>query len=278
MSGQGSQDESTPNATWAVQPLDVEALGAVRRFPGLRVCQDGSGQLWLIGGKLTPAQDRVVRGLPVLGRYRLDGERRLIPQDKHVPVGRLPRGPWQPLDRWLGIKAPTAGLPVASIGKAPLRLVRLEAAQPPMGQPWDEPANALLTTAEAWARWAGSASEVRLRCLRFAAASDGRVLVLGQPTPDESGVRGLERGGIVVPCGWGWSPSVSPAIVRQALGLQKDELLWWPAQGPPERLAGEAFVQACRSAARLTAQSLAADAPQAQRPEPGQLPAEGHGP
>ncbi len=76
-----------------------------------------------------------------------------------------------------------------------------------------------MTTANAWANFAGGAAQVRLSSLRFAMAEDGRVAIVGLPLPAIPGVFYCAFQGIAAPAGWIWSPPVDAAVLGELLGL-----------------------------------------------------------
>jgi hypothetical protein len=104
----------------------------------------------------------------------------------------------------------------------------------------------------AWARWAGAAALVRLARLRFAASSDGRVVVHGAPLPPLDGRRFTQTEGVAVPCGLAWSPPVGGPVLRELLGLREGDLALFEPGGTYELIEASAFVPASRSAARRT--------------------------
>ncbi len=170
-----------------------------------------------------------------------------------MPCARLPLdAEWVGLRSWINVELPALLPSAAAVNKLRLRLVRDGAEIPP---------DAILLGLDAWAHWAESAPAVRLRLLRFAAATalalDGlgpaQVLVLGQPLPPLPGARLISKAGVLIPVGWQWQPAVDPAVVRQLFGLRTDELALWPdAHAPVSIIPAEAVVPASRSAARLT--------------------------
>lgn len=227
------------------------ALGPLRTFANLAVAEAGE-TLWLGGN--TPAEEPLslpLAALPATGRFEMaepaDGQTLRRPGER-VPCGTLPPGlSWEPLAQWLTVVLPGTRLPALAPASVPLRLLR---------SALELPAGALLTDAAAWAAWAGRASDARLGPLRFAAAADGAVFIVGDPLPAVSGVRCVVREGVAVPAGFRWEPVVSPATVRRVFGLAADDTLLWTEPGGPTVLAAEQFVPASRSAARMTAETL----------------------
>jgi hypothetical protein len=61
-----------------------------------------------------------------------------------------------------------------------------------------------------------------------------------------------------VPAGFAWKPAVSPEVLARRFGGSGDALVVWNEDGTIVRLHGEQFVQASRSSARATEQSLGA--------------------
>ena len=233
---------------WAVQlPQGAAcAAGALRLRGDVRACETG-GALWLRGDDLSEELDLELRKLPGARRYTVNADESVTPVGRALPVADLPGGPWSALSTWL---APHPQ-PAALAGRVGARLsLRLERAET------EQPATVLLTTAAAFADFAAAAPAVRLRPLRFAAASDGRVVLWGTPLPPMPGRRYADRAGVAVPCGFAWSPSLEPAVLRALLGLATGDLALFHEDGSYEHVGAGAFARAGRAAARATAAAL----------------------
>jgi hypothetical protein len=156
----------------------------------------------------------------------------------------LPEGDWRPLDQWLRVELPLAGLPAGPPGPVAWRLCRDE-------RPRES--NLLLATAEAWGIYAATAAQVRLDRWTFAADEQGRVLIRGLPLPPIAGQFYCEEEGIAVPAGWRWDPPLAAAVLRAAIGLAGRDLALLGPDGTCSIVREADWVRATRSAARLTA-------------------------
>ena len=233
---------------WAVRLPSAESQNAVRlwRVPGVEVCA-AERFFWLRGHELEEALELRLRSLAGAERFAVLPDGQLCAPGALVPHGWLPRGPWVALNAWLTVEPPVAGLAGRLAEQIPLHLVRsADVAEP----------DAILTDIARWESYAGTAPQVRLDRWLFAAAGDGRVLVCGRPVPPIPGLRLVERERILTPAGWTWSPDVEPAIVRSACGLQPGELMLWHENGRWERIPGDEFIRAARSAVRKTAEAF----------------------
>jgi len=232
------------NARFALALPQVEAacLAAVRRWPGLEVCE-AAGTVWLRAPHLDDDQWEFCRRLPGADRYTLADDGRLLRVGMLVPHGRPPAGPWRPIVQWLGVELPTTDSPPPPPPPAPLALVRSTVERAPT---W------LLTDLETWTAYAATAPQVRLACWSVAADPAGRVEVRGTPLPPLPGARFVETDGIAVPLGYAWSPGVPAALLRQAFRLEHGDALLWTADGTRRRIAAGDWVRATRSAVRLT--------------------------
>lgn len=231
-------------SAWAVRMARADAAGAagLRRRPDVRVCDQGEW-VW-VRGEGTGEDGGVALARLRGERYEVDAHGRVRPTGMRIPTGHLPAGTWVAAREYFRVKAQTAAMPAAVGETVALRLVRAEHV---------EEAGAVLTTVERWAAYAGTAPEVRLRRLEFAVSERGDVLVRGTPLPAVVGVMCVEKDGVVVQCGWRWEPAVDAATVRRVLALQEGEVALMREDGEWERLRGEHFVAASRSAARLSA-------------------------
>lgn len=233
---------------WAVRLPSAGAQNAVRlwRVPGVEVCAV-ERMVWLRGGELDEALELRLRSLPGAERFSVLPDGQLCSPGALVPRGRLPRGPWVALNAWLVVEPPVAGLAGRLAESVPLHLVR----SAEVGEP-----DAVLTDLARWESYACIAPQVRLDRWLFTAAGDGRVLVCGRPLPPIPGLRLVERQRVLTPAGWTWSPKVEAVIVRSAGGLQPGDLMLWHVDGRWERIPGEEFVRATRSAVRKTAEAF----------------------
>jgi len=212
----------------------------------VRACEAGDA-LWLRGDDLSEELDLDLRKLPGARRYTVNADESVTAVGRQLPADDLPRGPWSALSDWLAPKPQ----PAALAGQVEARLsLRVERAGT------EQPATVLLTTAAAFADYAAVAPAVRLRPLRFAAASDGRVILWGTPLPPMPGRRYADRDGVAVPCGLGWSPPLEPAVLRMLLGLAAGDLALFHEDGSYEHVGADAFARAGRPAARATAAAL----------------------
>jgi hypothetical protein len=233
---------------WAVRLTSADVQHAVRlwRVPGVEVCAV-ERTVWLRGPEQNEALELRLRSLPGAERFSVLPDGQLCSPGALVPRGWLPPGPWVALNAWLVVEPPVASLAGRLAVSVPLHLVRaVEVAEP----------DAVLTDMVRWASYARTAPQVRLDRWLFTAADDGRVLVCGRPVPPIPGRCLVERQGVLTPAGWTWSPQVEPAIIRSVGGLQPGDLMLWHVDGRWERMPGEEFVRASRSAVRKTAEAF----------------------
>lgn len=226
---------------------DPAALAAVRAVPGLQAAA-GAGGLWLRGLPAAELLPLPLRALPAAGRYRLDAEGRLFAEGQATPARLLPPLSWQPATALLPLELPTAALPGQPAPRYHPRLVPSGRAEAGVG---------LLTTLPAWLAYAETAPAVRLQPLRFAAADDGRVLVLGTPLPPLPGQELWRSAGLLLPAGYDFeAPLLAPLLARQLNPAGLDALLFG-ADGEWERIEAAHLLPATRGAVRLTAASFA---------------------
>ncbi|HET6883543.1 MAG TPA: hypothetical protein VFI31_25550 [Pirellulales bacterium] len=248
------------NATWIVRMRREQArqLARLRKVAALQVAETDDA-LWL---RSAPGDESLARLLAGLGgeRFLQIDQEELAPWGRRVATERLPRLDWQPIAVWATLRLPIAALPGQLTARQSLQLVRGGQEQPPTG---------LLTEWSHWFSYATSAAEARLRSLVFALSSDQRVLLRGAPLPPVPGQRLVIDEGIAAPCGWCFAPSVGSAVIRKVLRLAADEVALFNTDGAFERIAGDYFVKASRSAVRASTpvgQAFKPDAPGGSRP------------
>jgi hypothetical protein len=233
---------------WVACLPEAEAarLAALRLLPGLEVASQ-AGVVWLRGPACDDALDFALRKVSGLRRFTVQADGQMIAEGARVPGGWLPALTWQPLRSSQPVALPVARGPGQVGSLAALGLVRSSVAQP---------AQALLTTIEVWLAWAGSAAEIRLRPLRFAAAHDGRVWIEGSPLPALPGQHFYLAEGVAIPCGLACEPDPGARVLRRWLSLAGGDTALAHPEGRWEILRAEQFVPAMRSAARRTAEVL----------------------
>ncbi len=226
-----------------ITPDSAASLAPHRTRPGWGVCREGD-VLWL---RCPLDALEATAALPCAGRYRLDDQGRLIPWQGTLPVGRVPAGPWQPLQEFLTVESLPPLLPGRHRDKPGIPLERSSHEVPP---------GALLCRLTDLAAWAERASRLRLARLKFAASQDGRILVTGLPLPPLAGISCYFEKCLILPCGWQFAPPVLPAWVEQALALPPGGLALIHPQGRMEVIGQEGLTPLTLSALRRTMASL----------------------
>jgi len=234
--------------SWAACLLSGRAndIAALRLFPHIELAEIG-GALWLRGTKLDDVLEHELKKIPGLERFELLASDRLRPAGSRIPDRTLPPGAWRPLRQVVVGSLPVAALSGENTQKVAIALVR-------SGQ--EEPAVALLTTLDHWVEYAANAALARLARLRFAAAEHGQVLILGVPLPAIPGRRYAAKEGILVPCGFTWTPAVDAKVLCQLFDLKPDDLVVLAEDNTHQVIGGEQFVPASRNAVRTTAREL----------------------
>jgi hypothetical protein len=167
-------------------------------------------------------------------RFELVADGWLVRRGDKVATRRLDSSlNWQPLDQVLTLALPVAALAgtIGAAAKTTLQLVR-------GGQP--APPVAAILPLSALVAWARSASEVRLRRLRWV-ARENEALVLGNPLPPIDGVALIEKQKILIPAGFQWSPAVPAKDVRAVLAAGEDQWILWQRRGEWSVIPDDAF-------------------------------------
>lgn len=238
-------------SAWAMQlrSEELESLGALWHVPGIEALHD-AGQTWLRGPEADDVTRQLLTCLPCVGRYDVlaTGELRLV--GHRVPKGFLPTGTWQPLKQFLTVSLPVPSFAARHHSRIPVRLVPSSETREP---------NILITDLKSWAAYSQTAPQVRLRHCQFAVAGDGRVLIQGAPLPPLDGIRAVARSGLVVPCGWTWSPEVEAPILAQAWNVPPGDLWLLLLDQPMEQVPANQLVAATRSAIQHTWEAFQRD-------------------
>ena len=241
----GRPGRSAVSQKWAIAlpPDEAGTLGPLRCRGEIEVCAQPEA-VWLRGPSGDEALELNLRALPGR-RFDVLADNQLVAVGATVPLGYCPEGPWIALRKWMTLALPPAALSGTPGGMISLRLER--------GGPVRE-ANVMLTQADAWRRYAADAPQVRLHALAFAMSDAAYVLVRGAPLPPIAGRRFVEQQGVAIPAGYTWSPALDNKVVRQSLRLETGDLAVVQADGSWDRVRGDDFVRATRSAVRLSTQ------------------------
>lgn len=235
-------------APWAVclPAARIDALGRMRLTPEVRVCEVGDN-IWLKGETLEDALQTALARLPEARQYSVLPDGQLILQHQRVPCGYLPQGDWELLSEWLQVEMPVAALAGEMPARLPLGVVR-------GGNPTE--ANVLLVTAAAWQAYAAGAPHMRLQGLSFAMNERGQTAIWGSPLPPVPGKRFAENHGVAIEAGFCLKGNIDPEIAAQVLELTSGDLALLAGDGTLEVISTEHFVQATRSAVRLSVGAL----------------------
>lgn len=229
---------------WAACLLSgrVADLAALRLFPNIEFAEI-AGAYWLRGTTLDDPLEHELKKIPGLARFTLLPSDKLRPAGSRIPDRTLPPAVWRQLKQAVTATLPVAALCGENTQRIPVSLVREDK---------EQPALALFTGLDAWVEYASGAALARLAPLRFAAMENREVLVLGSPLPSISGRRFAGSEGILVPCGFTWTPKVETGVLRQLFELRPDDWVFLDQDNTHQVIRAEQFVAASRSAARKT--------------------------
>jgi hypothetical protein len=237
-------EASLVDRAWAVVlPISsARALAALRLGAGLQV-RELDDRVWVRGQCLDPKMRQRLLGLPAIERYTVGDDSELIPWGCVTPQARLPAGSWLELREWTALSLPDRGWPGLRPPAAQLRLIR-------SGRARD--AGAILCSGTTWSRYAITAPQIRLEGLAFVVDQTDQGVILGQVLPPLPGRQLTDYADILVPAGWTWSPHVQATIVRRVFELRDGESALWLTSDEWQRIPGDAWVAATRSAVRET--------------------------
>ena len=228
------------------------SLDALRLVDGVRV-HDAGEVLWLCGDRADAALLLQLAAVPGAERFVVDGDGRCRRPGRHLPIARLPRGPWGTLRERVGVELPVPALPAVSALRVPIGLVRYEYASiAPRDDARSWQPNVLRTDLATLARYVETAAAARLQPLCLAVHRDGSALVHGAPLLPLPGEVAIERDGIVVPVGYRLDPACPTGLVANLLALEPGDLACFLGTGGCTIVRAAAFVALTRSAVRLT--------------------------
>jgi hypothetical protein len=231
---------------WVVV-LDADDFAMAGSLFGLGVEALQDDQRWWLRGRAHDDETRQrLLHVAAAARFMIGREGRLVPLGGMAPTETLPTGDWRPLEECLRLKSTVPMLAGELTARFPLKLVQDDSLSVMMRTPF-----ALLVESSRWARYAESASAIRLSPLSFAADAD-RALILGKPLPPLPGTRLANVEDVLLPLGMRWEPPLPGAEVRKLIGHSHEEFALWLPDPAIEAIPKSAFVAASRSAVRLT--------------------------
>lgn len=225
-----------------VLPLvQLETLGSIRTWPDLLVALSGD-EIW-VRGIPVESTDIQLRKLPILHTYLADFDGRLFLPGKQTPHNTLKRMTWEALTSFLTVELPVSALP----GKNRQTLSVKLAPAPQTAEP-----AAIITNLAYWKAYADDAPLIRLQELNFAVCASEEVLVIGAPMPSLPGKAFVLRNNLLLPAGYDFEPLAAGAFIATQFAADKGAMILFHPDGQWERIPMHCFVQATRSAIRLT--------------------------
>lgn len=225
-----------------LNPADRAALAAIRLLPNLEVATDATA-IWLKLPLSNDGLDPKIRQLPLVSTYIVDEKHLLYPVGGLTPVGHLPPMQWQPLAAFMPVELPVSLLPSATTTAVAIHVVPSEK---------ERDAAALMTTAAAWLAYVSTASDVRLKRLKFAVSDDKKVFVMGSPLPPIEGETYWLNNHIFMPTGYDFALPIVSELIFQKEKLENQAFLCFDTEGAYSRLDVLDFVLVTRSAVRLS--------------------------
>jgi hypothetical protein len=220
---------------------DMATLGSIRTWPNLLVAVAGD-DIWVRG--IPPDTTAMqLRKLPVKQSFLADVQERLFLPGKHTPHTTLKKMSWEAIASFIKVELPVSAMPARSDGKYAVRLSTAAHTTEP---------SAILTRLEHWKAYADTAPLIRLQRLNFAVCGTGEVLIIGTPLPAIPGKAFTLRDHILLPAGYDFDPPVIGQFISSLPGIGNDALILFHTDGQWEKIAGNCFVHASRSAIRLT--------------------------
>jgi MoxR-vWA-beta-propeller ternary system domain bpX2 len=221
---------------------DAHTLGAVRCMPGLQAAINND-EIWLRGIPVAVKPPLALLQLPVKHTYILGEDGLLFHPGGLTPVDTLKEMDWQPLLSFVKTVAPVAAMPGRVEAGVPVKLVPAAAAHE---------GDAMVMPLELWQQYAETAPAVRLQRLRFAVSENGEALIMGTPLPPLPGSEYWLRNGILLPCGYDFEIPLIASFLNKKYNAAGKAFILFTADNSLQVIDGNNFVQATRSAIRLT--------------------------
>ena len=221
---------------------DLPSLASHRHHDGWEVGLS-EGDTCFLRVANTPFHEKVLSVLPCLKRWTLDEKGQLIPIGKSLPELELPPLNWLPLHTLLPAIPASVSENETFFGN----LFFFLQADTQIREP-----TAIRLPFSTFAKWAETASSIRLARLTFAVSENHEVLVLGTPLPPLNGQSLYSDGQLLIPCGF----ALPPFFLADEIPVSRDQRLLVESDHSVHVIGSELFVQASRAAIRLTSHSI----------------------
>jgi len=220
----------------------LPSLGTVRLLPGLEVGVVRE-VIWLRGGPMEKHELVFLEALPWKDRYEVVDGKYLRPLGARLPTGRLPTCSWAPISSFIQPALASPLLPGVRPAGVPLHWVPAREERKP---------KFLLARGSDWLAFVENAPLVRIRHLKFAQSADQQSLITGWPLPPLPGSYFYEKEGVALPAGYEICPRLSRATWQRLLRTRERELTLIHLDGSHALIPESAWVEASRSAVRLS--------------------------
>lgn len=231
-----------PELIFKINNEDCAALGSIRCLPGLSIAVD-SNSIWLKGVYDLSTMDNRLKQLPVKNIYIVDEQNNLFLPGSLTPVEILQQMHWQPLPAFIKVTLPSSALPGKTNELLKIKLIR--SAKMNEG-------SALLTNLSVWKTYAETAPAVRLSSLKFALSENNEVLIMGQPLPSLPGREYWMTNNLLLPCGYDFEIPLVAEFMNKKGNAANDKIIIFNEDGTWHKIEKTFFVEAKRSAVRLT--------------------------
>jgi hypothetical protein len=218
------------------------SLGVVRCRKSLMVAE--LDQYILLRGTTDSIDlENQLQMLPVLQRFTLDKDGNMFLQNAVTPVETLPELSWQTPETFIPVELPASAMPGIIESTLNIRLAATDKIRQTM---------ALITQLDTWKKYAETAPAVRLDRNRFAVSGNNEVMIMGEPLPSLPGREYWSENDIFLPAGYEFEFPLVTGFLRQKLGVAKGDIILFDEAGQWQRIERNFFVEAKRSAIRLT--------------------------
>ncbi len=215
---------------------DSRQLGYVRTLPNVWA-GECPNSIWIKTDVKSKGDS--LDAIPLIGKYFLE-EGLLFRSGEKTPEKSLPLIEWVPIGEFVGVDLPGAGMPGKWPDKISIELVDDD-------KPRKE--NVLLVKSQVFVTWVETAAEFLMKDLAFCLASDGRVFVLGNPTPSLPGKAYYTLKNLVLPSGKKLEMESFAFLLGKKWSENPRDLILMTETGI-ERIPEKGWVKVSRSAVR----------------------------
>ncbi len=225
---------------------DKYYLSDIRLYSNVQVATNNN-LVWVKGIISDQENDTQIKKIPFKNIYTIDKDSNLFNLGSLTPIDKLKVLDWITIDKFINLEFPSSLMAGRVKETHHVKLIKSDKVQT---------GNAMITDFEIWNNYAQNASEIRLNKLIFAVSKSNQVIIIGQPLPPIQGLEYWLNNDLLIPAGYDFEIPILANLIFEKLNIKNSSYILFDTNNQWQKIFKENFVNASRSAIRLTSQSV----------------------